>query len=418
MFGLVAAELDDDDARLVFTWLFTVLIAAQGTIIFWFHLFQDREARQKLKLGRFFSSLGHLHSRTKKKRQNNRKQTAVQRGRNTQDWFKPTQPTPSGAAPANSTSPGGGSSLTPSSGCSALPPVYTHAPLFDPPSFDWSNASSDLPYQHRRSSSLPTFQTIISSENHAESTERTDGLARPASALARLSSSPPPSPQVGGGGGYIYADGSVDCSSNKGGEYITAYPASVLSRTSDSASSSGGSFTSRHPRDTVWRLSVAPTATLGRMPPGSPTFGSVASAATLDRMDGPAHFDEGAVFYGLDSIGAGSMRGVSVSGESWTPATILAAAGYQQLTDPSHREAGLTMSGAAEPDSIQIRNIQPFWSSSGSLTTVPGPRRPSIVSLEVFPSAAAIGSRRGSSVLPEAELERGLRQSSRRSSLV
>lgn len=121
-FGIVAVELSDDDARLVFTWLFTLLMVAQGVIIFWFHLYQDREARQKLSLGLFFGA--SWNSRSKKKRNQ-----AVQRGRHDQQWFKqtPSGPTPDGAAGSSDGAHAGVTGSSRSSG--APPPAYKRAPM-------------------------------------------------------------------------------------------------------------------------------------------------------------------------------------------------------------------------------------------------------------------------------------------------
>lgn len=378
----MAAELDNDDARLVFTWLFTVLIVGQGVIIFWFHLYQDREARKKLNLGRFFSNFGHFFSK---------KQAAVfQRGRNGQEWFKQT---PSGATPADSSLP----SLTLGDRRSAgtLPPAYKHAPMFEPPSFTSSGANA-----LRRTSSLPTVQTNISSASRP-SDGSNDARARRASALARL----PLSPEVGGisdscssspqVGGFAMRRGLLAVGDDAGeysgaGEYITAYPVSVAPMRGASV---GGSDRGCEIRKTVWRQSVAST--------------------TLAQMPGPAHFDEGAMFYGLDSIGAGSMRGVSVSGESWTPASGLAAPGLQHPPDSSDE----TVTGliapveTPEPDSIRMRPLSRSSSASigstcvaegdegrGAPTIMPAPSLSATLPVTP-PSTAAVDNRRGSAVL-------------------
>ena len=135
-FGIAAAELDDADARLVFTWLFTVLIAAQGVIIFWFHLYQDIEVRRKLSLVQYFS----VRARAPK----------VQRQRHNQGWFKQTQAGMSGA-PLVAASTEGGSSTGISVGwrdSGVSPPAYKDAPLFDGSST--ATAETEFPVVMRR----------------------------------------------------------------------------------------------------------------------------------------------------------------------------------------------------------------------------------------------------------------------------
>ena len=377
-FGIVAAELDDTEARLVFTWLFTVMMVVQGVIIFWFHLYQDREIRRKLNLGRFFL----VDHRVKPK---------VQRKRHRHDrgWFNQT---PAGGTPADSSTIGSSVAVTGDLMRSGgPPPAYTPAPQFDGPPRSPS-AGSVGPLIRVRSSSLPTIELDMSADCSLASLSGSPMSQEP---RRRASMQLPASPPGDHGGGAavvpvvlrrqkLATTADVLPYSSRAGEYITAYqrdsaqPDSELCRSNsddddddDNAENVGNA--------TAWRRSVGPETEMLNGLPASPWF------------DGGPEMDD-------QSIGAGSVRGVPASGASWMPiAAHTALAGQfdgarnytvtlRSGNEGGGRSFGLGTAAAAaapryraetvwsdeEPDSIRMRNLQPPGGASRASITSMG----------------------------------------------
>ena len=123
------------------------------------------------------------------------------------------------------------------------------------------------------------------------------------------------------------------------GEYISAYRDSTRSGSQASQASQASRASFGGPAPVTDSLNGRP-ATMWRRPAGA--LGDV------------GHVEGGPVFFGLDSS-SGSMRGVSISGESWSP-----AANYRPSAEV-RQSLGSTAEGSTivdEPDSVRMQILR------------------------------------------------------------